>query len=190
MSHSDPARPRSPRRQRHTRWWRRAAASIFAVVVAAMVAGAAAVLVGHVQLQPVLSGSMRPGIQPGDLAVIRPVPVSQLHTGEIIAYFPPDHTTPVMHRIVSITAAGIVTKGDANSVSDPWGRVKPASPTVEHLVAVVPKLGWLGDVRRQLILVAGGVLVLVAAGAVGSSLRRRTDEEEPSREDHPVSTMR
>lgn len=144
-------------------WWRRVAVGLLAALAAALVAGAVVVNLEHIKLEPVLSGSMRPGIQPGDLAIVRPVPVSSLHKGEVIAYLPPNQTTPVMHRIVSIDSQGIVTKGDANPVADPWGRVKPSSSSVEHLVTVVPKIGFLIDIKRQLLAVAGGVLLLALA---------------------------
>ena len=149
---------------RHRLRW--AALTVLAAIGAAVLAGAVLIRVDHLTVQPVLSGSMRPGIQPGDLAVLRPGPVSRLRVGEVIAYLPPGHTVPVMHRIVSIDARGLVTKGDANDVADPWGRVKTESATVDHLVAVVPKVGWLTDVRRQLLVAAGAVMLLALAVAL------------------------
>ena len=177
------ARPRATeRRHRRARrsWPRRAAVALLAVLAAVFVAGAVLVNVEHLKLEPVLSGSMRPGIQPGDLAVIKPAPTNELHVGEIIAYLPPGQTTPVLHRIVSITPAGIVTQGDANRVADPWGRVKPQTTTVERLVAVVPKVGWLIDIRRTLLIVAGGVLLLAVAIAAGSSTRKSSGATDDS----------
>lgn len=158
----------SRHRQVGRRWWRVAASGLFAVLAAALVAGAVAVNLEHLKLEPVLSGSMRPGIQPGDLAVLRPTSADHLHVGEIIAYLPPGQTTPVMHRIASITADGIVTKGDANPVDDPWGRVKPQSASVERLVTVIPKVGFMIDVRRQLLAIVGGILLLALAVAIWS----------------------
>jgi signal peptidase I len=177
------ARPRTTehRHRRERRAWpRRIAVALLAVLAGVFVAGAVLVNVEHLKLEPVLSGSMRPGIQPGDLAVIKPAPTNELRVGEIIAYLPPGQTTPVLHRIVSITSAGIVTQGDANRVADPWGRVKPQTTTVERLVAVVPKVGWLIDIRRTLLIVAGGVLLLAVAIAVGSSTRKSSGATDDS----------
>lgn len=169
----------SRHRQAGRSWWRRVAVGLLAVLAGALVAGAVVVNLEHIKLEPVLSGSMRPGIQPGDLAIVRPVPVSSLHKGEVIAYLPPGQTTPVMHRIVSIDSQGIVTKGDANPVADPWGRTKPQGTSVEHLVAVVPKVGFLIDVRRQLLSIVGGVLLLALALAIWSwGHRPRTPDVE------------
>ncbi len=130
------------------------------------------VYVDHLRVEPVLSGSMRPGIQPGDIAVLRPVSVQQLRVGEVIAYLPPNETTPVMHRIVSLDAQGIVTKGDANSVADPWGRVQMRSATVDLLVAVVPAVGLLLEIRRELLIAAGGVLLFAATLAIWRASRK------------------
>lgn len=142
---------------------------VLATFGAVLVAGAVLAVLLHLKFEPVLSGSMRPGIQPGDLAIIRPVPAADLEVGEIIAYLPPGQSTPVMHRIVSIDADGIVTKGDANNAADPWGRVKPHDPTVERLVTVIPKVGFLTDVKQLLLIVAGVLLILVAAIALWPS---------------------
>ncbi len=88
-----------------------------------------------------------------------------------------------MHRIVSISADGVVTKGDANPVPDPWGRVKPRTRTVEHLVAVIPDLGRLINIRRQLLSIAGGVLLLALATALWSRGRRSRVPDAASRAD-------
>ncbi len=142
-----------------------------------LLASAVIVQVDHLRFEPVLSGSMRPGIQPGDVAVLRPISVQDLRVGDVIAYLPPNETTPVMHRIVSLDVHGVVTKGDANSISDPWGRVKPRGATVEHLVAVVPKVGLLLPVKRQLLIAAGGVLLFAATVAIWTSSKKRETQE-------------
>lgn len=154
--------------------WGRVGLGFLVVFAGLLVASAVIVNLEHLKFQPVLSGSMRPGVQPGDLAIVRPVQTDRLRVGEVIAYLPPGQSTPVIHRIISVTPAGIVTKGDANSVADPWGRVKPQSSTVARLVAVVPKVGFVTDVRRQL-LVGSGVIVLVALMLALWSRSRKAD---------------
>lgn len=159
------------------RWLRRAGATVLVLTAVALMTGAIIVSLAHVRLEPVLSGSMRPAIQPGDLAILRPVSVTHLHVGEVIAYHPPGQTAPVMHRIISINDRGLVTKGDANRTPDPWGRVTTQDTTVEHLVTVVPKVGWLVQVRRQLLITAGGVLLLTLAVWTWCWARRPTNTE-------------
>jgi signal peptidase I len=141
------------------------------VVLAAVVA----TLVGRLQLEPVLSGSMRPGIQPGDLAVTLSVPSSSLAKGDVIVFHPPGGSIPVMHRIASLRhAAGktlITTRGDANhGLIDPWGSVSLRGAKSFRYVAAIPLLGWAPiELRRlpgggvSLLFIASGLLLGVAA---------------------------
>ena len=134
--------------------------------------------VEHLQLETVLSGSMRPTVQPGDLAVVHEVATSSLHRGEVVAIYPPGAkpgSPPVMHRIIALDRSHGVTwvrtKGDANNIADPWGRVKLVSPRTFALVAVVPKLGFVSVYLNRLaharlkqwaFIIAGIALALVA----------------------------
>lgn len=158
------------------RWWHIAGSVFFALFAVLLVTGAVVVNVQHWKLEPVLSGSMRPGIQPGDLAIVRPVPADDIHVGEIIAYLPPEQPRPVLHRIVSLNAKGLVTKGDANRVDDPWGRVKPESGQIDRLVVVVPKVGFLLAVRGVLLKIIAGILLAMAAFWIWSLLRGRASK--------------
>lgn len=112
---------------------------------------------GHGAVTPVLSGSMRPGIQPGDAVVTTSVPVTSLHKGDVIVFKPPGQTLARVHRIYSIAPAkgggvDVVTKGDANSIPDPWGRILIKGHVLK-LAFVIPKVGWLvnGGALRWLI---------------------------------------
>ncbi len=98
--------------------------ALLTLAVAALVLGAVVFLL-HLHLQPVLSGSMRPGIQPGDLAITRPVPAGSLEPGDVIVYYPPGQPEAVIHRLVSgaVRADGlwIATRGDFDMPDDPNG---------------------------------------------------------------------
>jgi signal peptidase len=161
------------RQGKSRRWLRVIGSLLFAVFAALLVAGAVVVNVQHLKLEPVLSGSMRPGIQPGDLAVVRPVPIGEVHVGEVIAYLPPGHTTPVLHRVVDMNSGGIITKGDANNVADPWGRVKPQGESVNRLVTVIPKVGFLLNVRTLVLKILAGIILAALCIAIWASLRQR-----------------
>jgi signal peptidase len=132
--------------------------------------GAAIAFLG-VRLGPVLSGSMRPGIQPGDLVITAPVAVTALRPGDVISFFPPGRDVPVIHRLTSITARDdgtwITTKGDANDVADPWGEIRLIDKRAWRLVATVPVVGfipiWTQSLRGPLLVVAGLVLAVSAA---------------------------
>jgi len=65
------------------------------------------------------TGSMRPLIAPGDLVVVRPVPVGEIRIGDLITFREPTGSRLIVtHRVVGIeeTDAGraFTTRGDAN----------------------------------------------------------------------------
>ena len=96
-------------------------------------------------ISPVLTGSMRPYAQPGDIFITRTTKASHLHVGDIIAIH--SATTGVMyaHRIVEIAGYNglvrIITKGDSNQVAerDPY----LASPNAE-VPRNIARVKWLG----------------------------------------------
>ncbi len=136
-----------------------AACAIFAV----------GVFVLHLEIRPILTGSMVPTYGPGAIVVTKPVPVADLHKGMIVLFVPPGEHTEFAHRITSVTGSRsdpiITTKGDANKAPDPW-HARLTSATVPEVVATVPWIGRLmvgvrGPVQVVLILM-GGLLVGVS----------------------------
>jgi len=128
-----------------------------------ILAGGVAFRMNDLHVQTVLSGSMRPTAQPGDLAVTEGVPTSSLRVGDVIVFTPPDATVPVLHRIASREGDVVTTKGDANSVADPW-RVTLAGATGYRLVFVVPFVGYLAQLRGVALIASGlivGLLILL-----------------------------
>ena len=115
-----------------------AAASRFALIrstilnVAAVggvlcIAWVVAALVFHLSLIMFRTGSMSPGIPAGSLALVREIPASEAHVGDVVTVDRPG-LQPVTHRVVEVTApasapagtpAEIVLKGDANPTVDP-----------------------------------------------------------------------
>jgi signal peptidase len=130
-----------------------------------VVTGVLYIRLADIHLQPVLSGSMRPTIQPGDLAVTQGTPLTNLASGNVIAFYPPGSTEATLHRVATVSASGgdrvITTKGDANNAADPW-TARIVDPTVYRLVAVVPLLGWFTEIR-SLVFVAAGLALLAVA---------------------------
>lgn len=115
----------------------------------------------------VRSGSMRPTMGVGALAVYVPTPAATLGRGDVIAFSPPDHPGElVSHRIHKVVdgASGrtFVTKGDANAEPDPW-RV-PATGTGWRMVAAVPFVGY-AVAAMTVPAVRFGLVVLLAVWA-------------------------
>ena len=174
---------------RHRRPSRRGVQDGLLLLVGVLVlATGAVILIGGLGFDTVTSGSMRPGIQPGDLAVLQRVEATQLVVGDVIAYVPPAGSPvegPLLHRIVSLTpgAAGVSvqTKGDANNVND-FGPVRLAS-TGYRMVAVIPYLGWLIYLRGFMWLFVGAGVLVLGVGTLSGALKNRRQKQEgvPSR---------
>jgi signal peptidase I len=100
-----------------------------------------------------LTGSMAPQINPGDVTIVTPISVSQVTEGMVITYHRPieDHSL-VTHRVISVQKAAngtttVQTKGDANEAADPWTATLDGD-TAYQVRAVVPMLGHVIEALR------------------------------------------
>jgi signal peptidase len=141
--------------------------AVLALVACAALAAASMVL--HLEIRPVLTGSMRPTYGPGAIVVTKPVSVKDLRPGMIVLFVPPGEHAEFAHRITSVSGPQsdpiITTKGDANPAPDPW-HARLTGATVPEVVATFPWVGRLmvglqGPIQLGLI-VFGGLLVTVA----------------------------
>jgi signal peptidase I len=106
------------------------------------------------QTSTMLTGSMAPLINAGDVVVSLPKPVSSLQTGDIITYGIPveDHRVET-HRIIEIISnddgtTAVRTKGDANNGADPWTATLHGG-TVHVHAATIPYLGTAIRILRE-----------------------------------------
>jgi signal peptidase len=132
--------------------------------------GAIAVVAFHLDVRPVLTGSMVPAYGPGAIVITKPVPVTDLRRGMIILFVPPGEHEEFAHRIASVSgnpaAPTITTKGDANKAPDPW-HAQLTSATVPEVIGTVPWVGRLMVGLRgpvQLFLIVLGGLVAGVSG--------------------------
>jgi signal peptidase I len=129
------------------------------------------------QTSTMLTGSMSPGINPGDVVVSVRTPVSELKVGDVITYSIPidDHRIET-HRVASIKrddagTTSVTTKGDANPGADPWTAVL-SEDYVYTQAGVVPILGDGIRALRQplvqsvLLYGASALLVVVVLSAI------------------------
>jgi len=100
-----------------------------------------------------LTGSMAPEIDPGDVTIVTPIAISEVTEGMVITYHRPieDHSL-VTHRVISVEQAAdgtvtIQTKGDANAAADPWTATLKGD-TAYQVRAVIPELGHLIQALR------------------------------------------
>ncbi|MFJ6535274.1 signal peptidase I [Paenarthrobacter sp. NPDC091711] len=98
------------------------------------------------QTSTMLTGSMAPLINPGDVVVTVPTPITDVKVGDIITYHIPVEDQRVeTHRITEITTTAdggiaVQTKGDANNGIDPWIATLQGK-TVDKQIATIPHIG-------------------------------------------------
>jgi signal peptidase I len=144
---------------------------LVAGAVVTFVAGYAVLLAAGFKPVAVYSGSMRPTLGVGSLAVDRVVPASSVRVGDVITFNDPYvKGRLVTHRVAQIvpTKHGLAyrTKGDANAARDPWA-IK-LQDQVGRVAFDVPLAGYLlyfSHTRelRALVLIVFAVSVLAAA---------------------------
>jgi len=125
------------------RW---ASAALVAVAVLAFaVLAAGPHLLGY-RTMTMLTSSMTPGIDPGDVVVSTALDVRDVTPGMVISYhIPVDDHRVVTHRVVSVEHGAdggvtVRTKGDANDAVDPWTATL-LGDTAYQVRAVLPGLG-------------------------------------------------
>ncbi len=100
-----------------------------------------------------LTGSMAPMIEPGDVTVVTPIAVEDVTEGMVITYHQPiGDRSLVTHRVVEVErgadgSTSVLTKGDANDAVDPWTATLEGD-TAYQVRAVVPELGHLIQALR------------------------------------------
>jgi signal peptidase len=95
-----------------------------------------------------LTGSMAPKINPGDVVVVTPLATAEVAKGMVVTYHIPigDHSL-ITHRVISVqhdTQGNVTinTKGDANKAADPWTATLQGG-TAYQVRGVVPAIGNL-----------------------------------------------
>ena len=133
-----------------------------------------------------LTPSMSPGIDPGDVTIVTPIAVSEVTEGMVITYHKPiDDRSLVTHRVVSVEAGPdgavqIQTKGDANTAVDPWTATLQGD-TAYEVQAVIPELGHLIQALRAPVVtqvLLYGAPALLAGWLLMTIWRPTTNDEE------------
>jgi signal peptidase I len=119
-----------------------------------------------------VSPSMEPTFNTGDLFWVRPV-VGEIRPGMVVTYRMDGRI--ITHRVVAAEGGALVTQGDNNWAPDPWK--VPPSAVIGTPVLRLPYLGWLIELARKSV---GGAslalllsVVLTAGEVVGLISCRR-----------------
>jgi signal peptidase I len=133
-----------------------------------------------------LTASMAPEINPGDVTVVTPLAVEDVRAGMVIAYhIPIDDHRVVTHRVVSVEhgddgSITVQTKGDANTAVDPW-KATLQGDTAYQVRAVIPELGHAIQVLRNPVVSKAliyGAPALLAGWLILSIWRPAKDDDE------------
>jgi signal peptidase len=142
----------------HREFARWVALSLLVAVVASFVVFAVPGVVGAEHSFVVLSGSMSPAIDPGDVVVVDRTDPSTIDEGDVITFVRGDSETPTTHRVVGVRGSNgrftFETKGDANEDPDP--QPVPESSVLGRVVLTIP---YIGHVIRFANTAVGGILL-------------------------------
>lgn len=131
----------------------------------------------------VLSDSMYPVIQSGDLIICHTEEPENIQVGDVIAFFDPagNGTTIVTHRVIEVTENGWRTKGDNNNAED------RLTVPADKLVAVYEgtRLPGLGNVALFMQSTTGLIVCVVCPILllVGYDMIRRRQYEKANKQD-------
>jgi signal peptidase I len=134
----------------------------------------------------VLSGSMEPAIDTGDVVVDSSIRPLDARVGDVVTFPDPQNQSQlVTHRLRRVRAKGgmveMVTKGDANNTTERW--TVDANGRIGRVEYRVPKLGYalafVGGKNGKLLLIALPALLLGAYELVRIWRPRPAKEETP-----------
>lgn len=139
-------------------------------------------LVGADRGLVVLTGSMEPSIEPGDVVLVAETDIDEVQVGDVVTFNPhPGVEKTYTHRVVDIThdkrGTVLTTKGDANERPDPM-QVDDAMlvGTVEHRIPTLGKaIAALQGPLTPLTLV---VLSILTAGYEITNLLEHAEADE------------
>lgn len=114
----------------------------------------------------VMSGSMAPAIDTGDVVVVVPLAPTDARPGDVVTFKDPGGSRLITHRVRGIRRAGatvrFVTRGDANNRGERWS--VPTTGEIGRVAYRLPKAGYLSRAAAsptgRIVLVIGPVLLL------------------------------
>ena len=153
----------TPEKQKHMstgRFIAKATASLLALIFFA------SLITGFAQMRVVLTGSMQPAINPGDVVLAVSKDFIHPRVGKIVLYNARDlqgnAVTVWSHRIIEGNATqGFTIKGDANAQPDIG--VIPLSDIQTVVVARIPFVGHLFNIYSLILIFSGLILLSIAS---------------------------
>jgi signal peptidase I len=180
----------------------------YVLIVVTIVVGAQLLLGSELGSSPVyvvVSKSMVPTLEVGDLVIAQSVPFSSIHVGQVIIYQQPTAvgTCPnpagltIVHRVVEITSSGLITQGDDRATNphpdEPyqWPPI-PAECVKGAVVLAVPYLGLISKLIPYPwnYALVGLILLFVFLAELRPSGQGEDGEEDRGSADAPSESVR
>ena len=138
-----------------------------------------AYFIGPFRLVAVVSGSMEPTIPTGSLCLVNiRRPYAQIEEGDVIVYVRKSDGLRIIHRVVAVSDAGLVTRGDANSIDD------GLSTTAENYygtslfhIPVLGKLAMKAKTPVGLAVIGAALIAVIVWPAEGKKKKPQEDQE-------------
>ncbi|GLC30532.1 signal peptidase I [Clostridium omnivorum] len=131
--------------------------------------------IGPYKIMTVLSGSMKPTFNPGDIIVGKKTNLDNIKTGDVITF--KYNSSLTTHRIINTTLKDgqlfFITKGDNNNVAD----VSPVDSNlvVSKYIFRIPLIGFLIAFLKGIpgIITIWAVIIFIVANDVYKGIRER-----------------
>ncbi len=141
---------------------------------------------GSMHLLTVLSGSMAPELNPGDVVVSTYTNPEEIQINDVITFAAADNPKNcITHRVINITnengSIGFQTKGDANE--DPDQRIVQPSELIGKVVLVIPYLGYLPHFAKSplgfitLIIIPGVLIIVGEVWKIARIKKKKTEKK-------------
>lgn len=162
--------------------------AFYFIVPLTLLVGFAAVWTFNFTPLAMRTGSMNPTLPIGSLVIDKKVDPISLKKGDIISFYRPGSRLVVTHRIWDIVgsknARVFKTKGDANSIPDPWVIAVAPNQKAEKQIFALPYAGYVlvyaSTPIGWIILTALLILAVFGKNIFASSPQAKTTNRQPS----------
>lgn len=146
-------------------------------VIKAKVKGVQPELFGY-KFYGILTGSMYPTIEPGDLIIVKDIGVENIKVDDIITFGSESLDNITTHRVKEVINEDelkFVTQGDANNVQDP----NPVDSSIVKgkVVKFIPNVGQIMQYIQRNIVMIMTLLAMFIIGAFGLVTYLKSDKE-------------
>ena len=83
------------------------------------------------------------GFNKGDIMVLFGADINDINIGDVIVFYTNYYNAPIIHRVISVDNANLMTKGDHNSDQNAFEKDIKKDKVLGKAVFRIPYLGWI-----------------------------------------------